>query len=67
MTERPWPLVSLGVTQVTGERTLVERPPPGLARGKHQTSALVVVGLAALLVLLALGYYAFRLRKRSRP
>jgi len=45
---------------------LVERPPPGLARGKYATSPLWIGVLGALLVLVTLLYYFFRLRK-PRP
>jgi hypothetical protein len=45
---------------------VVERPPPGLARGKYPTSALSIAALGSLLLLGSLLYYFFRLRKR-RP
>lgn len=42
---------------------IVERPPPGLARGKYSTSPLFILALGALLVLGTLIYFALRLRK----
>jgi hypothetical protein len=42
---------------------LVERPPPGLARGKYPTSPLWIGALGAVLVLGTLLYYFLRLRK----
>lgn len=54
-------------TAPTGEVRVTERPPPGLARGSYPVPAAVVVGLAALLVLIALGYALVRRQKRARP
>ena len=45
---------------------LVERPPPGLARGKYPTSPLWIGALGVALVLATLLYYLLRLRK-PRP
>ena len=45
---------------------VVERPPPGLARGKYPTSALCIGALGAALVLVASVYYLLRLRKPHR-
>lgn len=42
---------------------LVERPPPGLARGKYPTSPLWIGALGTALVLATLVYYLLRLRK----
>ncbi len=42
---------------------VVERPPPGLARGEYSTSPLVIGALGSTLVLGALLYYFFRFRK----
>jgi hypothetical protein len=49
----------------SGEPSVLERPPPGLARGSHAVPAPVVIGVAALLVLATLAYYFLRWR-RSR-
>jgi len=51
----------------SGELRVTERPPPGLARGPYPVPAAVVVGLAALLVLVALGYALVRRRRGVRP
>lgn len=42
---------------------VVERPPPGLARGKYPTSPLTIGLLGTTLVLGALLYYFLRFRK----
>jgi len=42
---------------------IVDRPPPGLARGKYATSPLLISALGSLLVLGTLLYYFFRLRR----
>lgn len=42
---------------------VVERPPPGLARGKYPTSPLVIGALGTMLVLGVLLYYFIRFRK----
>ncbi len=42
---------------------VVERPPPGLARGKFPTSPLSITALGTLLVLVTLIYFYLRLRK----
>jgi hypothetical protein len=42
---------------------LVERPPPGLARGIYPTSPLWIGALGAALVLATLLYYLLRSRK----
>jgi hypothetical protein len=44
---------------------VLERPPPGLARGSHAVPAGVVIGVALALVLATLAYYVVRSR-RSR-
>lgn len=43
---------------------VVERPPPGLARGKYAASEWSIVLLGAVLVLSTLVYFFLRLRKR---
>lgn len=45
---------------------VVERPPPGLARGRYPASAWSIAVLGAALVLTALLYFVVRQRKR-RP
>ena len=45
---------------------VVERPPPGMARGIFVVSPLVVTLVAGALLFLALGYYVLRLRKARR-
>ena len=42
---------------------MVERPPEGLARGKWEAGAWLYVLVAAVAVLGAAGYWAWRLRK----
>jgi hypothetical protein len=49
-----------------GELRVTERPPPGVARGTYPVPAAVVVGLAVLLVLVALGYAVVRRRRSAR-
>jgi hypothetical protein len=43
---------------------VVERPPPGLARGRYPASAWSIALLGAALVLTTLIYFFARLRKR---
>jgi len=50
----------------SGELRVTERPAPGIARGPYPVPAPVVIGLTALLLLLTLGYYFFRLRRSVR-
>jgi hypothetical protein len=47
----------------SGERTVVERPPPGLGRGARSVPAAAVIALTALLVAVAIAYYVIRLRR----
>jgi hypothetical protein len=49
----------------SGEPSVLERPPPGIARGSHAVPAAVVIGVALALVLATLAYYVTRWR-RSR-
>jgi hypothetical protein len=49
-----------------GERLVVERPPPGLARGKYPAPAWVVATLGAIVILAGLAYLARRLLKGAR-
>jgi hypothetical protein len=44
-------------------RLVVERPPPGLARGKYPASPWTIATLGAALVLCTLLYFALRFRK----
>jgi hypothetical protein len=41
----------------------LERPPPGLARGRYAASAWSIVTLGAALVLITVAYFFLRLRK----
>jgi hypothetical protein len=47
----------------SGREGVVERPPPGLARGIFAVSPLVVTLVTTLLLFLSLGYYTLRLLK----
>ncbi len=49
-----------------GAPVVVERPPPGLARGVFVVSPLLVELVAVSLVLVTLAYYALRLRGPRR-
>jgi len=50
-----------------GPRTVVERPPPGLQRGKYAWPAWGIGSLGGLIVLAGLGYLVWRLwRRRSK-
>jgi len=42
---------------------MVDRPPPGLARGKYPTSPLTILVLGAVLILGTCLYFFLRLRK----
>jgi hypothetical protein len=45
---------------------VVERPPPGLARGKYPASPWAIAALGATLVLGAITYFLLRFRKSRR-
>jgi hypothetical protein len=47
-------------------RTVIERPPAGLARGRYPAPAWVVSTLGAAIVVAALYYLVWRLRRRAR-
>jgi hypothetical protein len=47
-----------------GERTVVERPPPGLGRGAQTAPGVAVILLAVAIVVVFLSYYALRFRRR---
>jgi hypothetical protein len=49
-----------------GQRTVIERPPPGLARGKYPVQAWVVSALGAAIVLVGIAYIARRLLGRGK-
>jgi hypothetical protein len=49
-----------------GERTVVERPPPGLGRGARTGSSIAVFALTAAIVLVFVTYYVVRFRKRNQ-
>jgi hypothetical protein len=46
---------------------VVERPAPGLGRGRFEGSVWLVGLLGALALALTLGFYVRRLRRRRRP
>jgi len=46
--------------------TVIERPPPGLARGRYPAPAWAVLALGAALFLAVLLYLGWRLRRRAR-
>jgi hypothetical protein len=48
-------------------RTVVERPPPGLARGKYSVPAWAVVGLGAAILAAGIAYLGWRLVRRAKP
>lgn len=50
-----------------GPRTVIERPPPGLARGKYPVPAWVVLALGATVVLVGVAYFVRRLLRRGKP
>ena len=50
----------------SGERGVLERPPPGFGRGVIPAPAAAIVGLTLGLVLVCVGYYALRLRRVRR-
>jgi hypothetical protein len=49
-------------TAPVGPRTVIERPPPGLARGRYPVPAWVVSALGAVVVLAGIVYLARRWR-----
>jgi hypothetical protein len=58
--------VSDGADRALGERTVVERPPPGLARGRYPVPAWTVALLGALVVLVGLAYLVRRFFERAK-
>ncbi|HEX3594150.1 MAG TPA: hypothetical protein VHU80_03585 [Polyangiaceae bacterium] len=46
--------------------TVIERPPPGPARGRYPAPAWAVLALGAVLVFGALAYFGWRVRGRIR-
>jgi hypothetical protein len=46
--------------------TVVERPPPGLARGHFPAPAGVVAALGVIVVIASASYMTARLRRRSK-
>jgi hypothetical protein len=50
----------------TAERTVVERPPPGLGRGARSVPSAFVIALAATLVVITVIYYVLRFRRGRR-
>jgi hypothetical protein len=58
---------STGVTTPpAGPRVVVERPPPGLARGKYAFPAWGIGILGSVIVLLGLVYVGWRIRQRKQ-
>lgn len=53
-----------GLALAPGERTIVERPPPGFGRGLYQTDAPLVVLATAVLVLTVVATYLVVWRKK---
>ncbi len=49
-----------------GPRYVIERPPPGLARGKYAWPAWGIGALGAIVVALCLGYLIWRLVRARR-
>jgi hypothetical protein len=49
-----------------GQQTVVERPPPGLARGHFVAPAGLVVALGVVVVVVATSVMAVRLLRRSK-
>lgn len=47
-------------------RTVIERPPPGLARGRYPAPAWVVLACGAALLAGTFLYLVWRLRRRTR-
>jgi len=45
----------------------IERPPPGLARGREPGPAWLIAVLGGLALLVALAFYVRRVRARRRP
>lgn len=56
----------LGGEPLGGPRSVIERPPPGLARGKYPVPAWVVLALGAAVVLVGIAYIARRLLSRVK-
>ena len=54
------------VAQSPGATLVIERPPPGLARGKYPASAWAIALLGGAAVLSVVVYFALRLRRRPR-
>jgi len=49
-----------------GPTTVIERPPPGLARGHYPVPAWVVTTLGAAVLLTGIVYFAWRLVRRAK-
>ena len=62
---RPEPGTLPPLSSVTPGGLVVERPPPGLARGKYAAPPWAIGLLGAALVLGTLLYFALRFRKRQ--
>jgi hypothetical protein len=56
-----------GAEVAPGPRTVIERPPPGLARGKYAWPAWGIGAAGATVIALAIAYFVWRyLRTRRR-
>ncbi|HET9959039.1 MAG TPA: hypothetical protein VFQ61_31325 [Polyangiaceae bacterium] len=51
----------------SGTTVIVERPPPGLLRGRFAVQPWVIGLLLGLVVLLVVGFYGTRLRRKLKP
>lgn len=56
-----------GAEAAAGPRIVIERPPPGLARGKYAWPAWGIATAGGIVIALALAYFVWRyLRSRRR-
>lgn len=56
----------LAVSEPAPGQSVVERPPPGLARGKQAASPWTIGAVALVALLVTALYFAARWRKRTR-
>jgi hypothetical protein len=49
-----------------GPTTVIERPPPGLARGHYSVPAWAVATLGVAVLLTGIAYFAWRLVRRAK-
>ncbi len=64
--QQPTEPAEAGVAATTSARIIVERPPPGLARGKYAWPPWAIGTLGASVLLIGVCYYAWRLLRRKR-